>query len=177
MPDTEGRTFEPGERPRRAVPRVAWYTGAIVLAVTGSLAFASLAAGDRSQTGAKASCPSKVAGLTVDWVEFVRFGGRTYQALSNTKSRTIDPSQRGQGLGKITCALSHNSDPNRESKDLPDGTAAFLPLGTALYEIRGYTVSCRIAAENGGKLVVYLAQHEVNRRPTPVCGNDHSPPP
>ena len=189
LPDTEDRTLEPGEQPRRAVPRVVWYIGMIVVfAVAGSIVFAARAGDDRpssslslsptsSSSRSTAPCPAEGGDAIVDWVQFIRFDGRTYLAQYGTGPRTIDPSQRGRVIGNIRCSLSDRSDPNRETKDFPDGTAPFLPVGAALYEIRGYTVSCRIAAEDQGKLVVYLAEHEVNGKSAPVCGNDHSPPP
>ena len=83
------------------------------------------------------------------------------------KARSTDPADY-QRVPRPVAAMA---------KDFPDGTAPFLPVGAALYEIRGYAVSCRIAAEDHGKLVVYVAEREVNGRSTPVCGNDHSPPP
>jgi hypothetical protein len=41
--------------------------------------------------------------------------------------------------------------------DLHDGNAAFLPVGTVLYAVKGYAASFRVAARRNGQILLYEA--------------------
>ena len=49
-----------------------------------------------------------------------------------------------------------------------NGTASFLAAGSAIYQVRGYQRSCRLAAYLHGRLQVYLAQTTVHHHSAPV---------
>ena len=64
----------------------------------------------------------------------------------------------GQVVTRVRCSFQQLNDHTQQQTPLPrDGDAAFLPPGTAVYAIRGWSPRCRLAAEHDGRLYVYLA--------------------
>jgi hypothetical protein len=100
----------------------------------------------------------------IDYVDFLQFGGRMYMASY--------PPIKGAVLGRVIthvrCSLAAEEDQRRGAPPVIDGTAAFLAVGAAVYEVRGYPPSCRLAAYLYGRLQVYLAQTTVRQHVRPL---------
>ncbi len=91
----------------------------------------------------------------VDWVDFVRFDGITYLANTDRGSRALVTADLGPIYATVRNMLSGNvNDPGYRSRD---GDAAFLPPGTAVYEVKGYASSFRLAAQHAGHIALYEA--------------------
>lgn len=102
--------------------------------------------------------------IAVDYVDFLQFGGRMYIASY--------PPIKGVALGRVIthvrCSLVAEEDQRRGAAPVIDRTAAFLAAGAAVYEVRGYLASCRLAAYLHGRLQVYLAQTTVHHHIEPL---------
>ena len=89
-----------------------------------------------------------------DWVNFVRFGGISYVA-SVDAGRDLQPADLGAQFATVHFRLDGNvSDPNYQPQD---GDAAFLDAGTAIYRVNGYVPTFRLAAHQGGQIVLFEA--------------------
>jgi hypothetical protein len=119
---------------------------------------------------ALAACPaghllSHRAVIYIEWVDFLRFRGRQYVAAPAV---TIGASQLGPVITHIRCSLAARDDHRHADIPIVDGSAAFLPAGSAVYEVLGYSPRCRLAGYWGGQLRVYLAQHTLRRQSAPL---------
>jgi hypothetical protein len=106
------------------------------------------------QPPAGLGCPPRMSGNSiVDYVDFVRFGGREYIAGRTGTAQKVPRASLGRRLGTVRCDLSAvRPDPYYHPVD---GDAGYLPAGTPLYEIRGTPTGKRIAALVGKDWVVY----------------------
>jgi len=102
--------------------------------------------------------------VAIDYVDFLRLGRRMYFASTGA----ITKSQLGHLITHVRCSLAAEEDQRHAEPPLISGTAAFLPVGSAIYQVRGYPASCRLAAYLHGRLQVYLAQDTVHRHAAPV---------
>jgi len=121
---------------------------------------------------ARAGCPSgrlppHGGRVEIEWVDFLQFGGRQYVAGLGP-AVTIGPSQLGPVITRIRCSLAARDDHRHADIPLVDGSAAFLPAGAPVFEVRGYPPRCRLAAYRGGRLRVYLAQRDLHGHSAPV---------
>src|SRR5690242_17283868 len=92
--------------------------------------------------------------IVIDWVNFVRFGGISYLA-SVDAGRDLQPADLGAQFATVRFRLDGNvSDPNYQSQD---GDAAFLDAGTPIYRMNGYAPTFRLAAHQGGHIVLFEA--------------------
>ncbi len=128
---------------------------------------------ERSQSvRAKAACPAgrllpHRQEVMIEWVDFLQVGGRQYVAgLGPTVS--ISRTQLGPVITRVRCSIAANDDHRHVGFRLADGSAAFLPAGAAVYEVRGYLPRCRLAGYWGGQLHAYLAQHDVHGHSAPL---------
>lgn len=72
------------------------------------------------------------ANVSIDWVDFVKWDGRSYEAMYNRA--LTDPSDIGPGVGEVKFKLEGNvHTPGYRSKN---GDAAYLEPGTVLYELK-----------------------------------------
>lgn len=91
----------------------------------------------------------------VDWVDMVRWNGREYDSFTDAKSAppTAEP---GPEVTRVRCSLvaadDHRHTPPRTDVD---GTATYLPVGTAVYQVEGVAAECEVAAWLDGRLHVY----------------------
>ena len=113
---------------------------------------------------AEAACPAgrllpHGGRVEIEWVDFLQFGGLQYFAGLGP-AVTIRPSRLGPVITRVRCSLAATDDHRHVGIPLVDGTAAFLPAGAAVFEVRGYSPRCRLAGYVGGQLHVYLAQHD-----------------
>jgi hypothetical protein len=110
------------------------------------------------------SCP-KVAGgngyAAVDYVDFVQALGHNYVAdLAGHRVRATR-AELAQVVLRSRCSFSALND--RTQKDpgkARDGDTAFLPPGTPIYALKGWSQECRLAAEHDGRVHVYLAMDD-----------------
>jgi len=93
-------------------------------------------------------------GEAVDYIDFFQLGGRFYEVVDSP----VSASQLGRVVGHIRCSLAAGEDPGRGPAPVIDGTASFLPAGAPVYELRGYSPTCRLAAYLDGRLQLYFAQ-------------------
>lgn len=111
--------------------------GLLVLALVSSCGFPGFGAG----------CTNEI-----DWVDFVQVGSVQYVA-STTSIAPIPESALGPVFTHVKRTLSRKvCDPGYRPKD---GDAAFLPAGTAIYEVRGFDPRARLAAHREGRIVIY----------------------
>jgi hypothetical protein len=89
----------------------------------------------------------------IDWVDFIKWQGKEYHAVYN--GFISDPSLIGDKIGVTNFKVSENiTDTGYKTKD---GDAAFLPKGTALYNIKNMTGFIAVKDEfqiNGYQLYV-----------------------
>ena len=102
----------------------------------------------------------------VEYVDFLELGGRTYVAGLGPPV-TIDASGLGPVIAHIRCSVAASDDHRHAGIGVVDRSAAFLPAGAAVYEVRGYSPDCRLAGYWAGRLRVYLAQRDVHGHSAP----------
>jgi hypothetical protein len=135
---------------------------------TGPAALTAVRSPDR-HAHLRAGCPlgrvmSPGRSIAVDYVDFLQFGGRMYIASY--------PPIKGVVLGRVIthvrCSLVAEENQQRGAAPVIDRTAAFLAAGATVYEVRGYSPSCRLAAYLHGRLQAYLAQTTVHHHIEPL---------
>jgi hypothetical protein len=93
----------------------------------------------------------------VDYVDFVQANDKSY--LLGTPVTTVGDSDLGTEQFRIRCSLSAFND---RTHQLPpaarNGDAAFLPVGTPVFAVKGWSPQCRLAARRRGAWSIYLAQ-------------------
>lgn len=100
-------------------------------------------------------CASGGGPAEIDWADFVRVDGVTYEADSVYGAR-LKESDIGDEFARTRCKLSDVvADPNYVSRD---GDAAYLEPGTPLFEIEQYDPSFRVAVEREGEWTIYEAE-------------------
>ena len=114
---------------------------------------------------ALALAPACTSGVTtVDWVDFIQFDEIRYFRASPPVA--IDDSYLGTQFAQVKFNVSDNvTDPYYRSED---GDAAFLDVGTPVYEVRGYSPNFRLAASFDGQLILY----EADSNPSATVGAD-----
>jgi hypothetical protein len=105
-------------------------------------------------------CPS-VHGegfAAIDYVDFIHAFGQQYLARVGEKPIEVDESDLGQVVLRSRCSLSALNDRTHKTPDEErDGDTGFLPPGTPIYAINGWSPHCRLAARSPGGLLAYLA--------------------
>jgi hypothetical protein len=100
---------------------------------------------------AGAGCASGGGSAVIDWTDFIRLDGVTYQ--SNYYEKGLAKSDVGEPIAEVRCKISDVvTDPEY---DLRDGDAAYLEPGSTIYSVRGYPSSFRIAAFRDGQWLLY----------------------
>jgi hypothetical protein len=107
-----------------------------------------------------------------NWLDFVRWGGRTYHPrLGNVAGRPDVPI--GEQIGIVTCnlkALAAELERDREvTGPALTGNASFLPVGTKLFAVNDFDHDCRIAAVVDGETREYLAAQVASDDPDPCA--------
>lgn len=93
--------------------------------------------------------------VVIDWVNFIRFNGITYVAVSATTGRPLAESDLGPVFATVTFKLDGNvQNPGYQSKD---GDAAFLDVGTQIFTVKGYRSTFRLATDENHTLTLYEA--------------------
>jgi len=108
--------------------------------------------------------------VEISWVDFIVFDGITYEAIG-----VYDPvevwaqlgaKQKKMSLGKEFGVVAFNVSENIHDSDyrIKDGDAAFLPVGTKLYEVDGYLPSFRLALKVGELIKIYEVSENNNAK-------------
>ena len=93
----------------------------------------------------------------LDYADFVRVGGITYNADSRPLSgRGLREGDLGAQVAVVRCKLGDHMVEDPAQRYL-DGDAAYLDTGTALYALKGYRPAFRLAARRDGELVLFEA--------------------
>jgi hypothetical protein len=104
--------------------------------------------------------------VEIEWVDFLQFGGRQYIAgFGPSTTNHLPP--LGPAISHVRCSLAASVDHRHIDIPLVNGSAAFLPAGAAIFEVRGYSPGCRLAGYVDGRLHVYLAQRQLRGRSAP----------
>ena len=110
------------------------------------------------------SCPAVSSGngyAAVDYVDFVQAFGHNYVADLAGHSVKATRADLGPVMLRSRCSFSALND--RTHKDpgkARDGDTGFLPAGTAIYAVNGWSQQCRLAAVHDGRVHVYLAMDD-----------------
>lgn len=76
----------------------------------------------------------------------------------NLPAVPVAVSEIGAEQFRVRCSLSQLNDQTHAAPAAPrDGDASFLPAGTPVHEISGWSPTCRLAAQLAGTWRVYLA--------------------
>jgi hypothetical protein len=90
----------------------------------------------------------------IDWVNFIEVGSTQYVAGLQPPT-ILQESDLGPIYAHVKFKVSGNvCDP---SYRLKDGDAAFLDVGTAIYQVNGQSRRTELAARFSGQIVVYKA--------------------
>lgn len=80
----------------------------------------------------------------IEWVDFLMINNiRYYQNDGGTKEATSN--QLGDKVGEVSYMLSEHACSDHVAKN---GDAAFLPIGTDIYAMKGYKIEFRVIADN-----------------------------
>ena len=126
----------------------------VLVVATMLLAGCTLARGLTSTT-----CPSSrrlLPQAAADHIDFVQVDGITYQArTAGPTGPELHDSDLGAQVSVVRCKLADHivEEPGGQL----DGDAAYLDPGTAVYAVRGYRPSFRLAARREGKPVLFEA--------------------
>ena len=89
----------------------------------------------------------------VDWADVIRFEGITYLAADSGVGRPLRKSDLGPKFAEVKLRLQ--DDANSQRCCIKNGDAAYLDVGTPVYEVNGYDPSFRLAANDGKALKLY----------------------
>jgi hypothetical protein len=110
--------------------------------------------------------------VAVDYVDFIQVDGRTYIANLSRQAGSVSRADLGRTVLVSRCAFSRLNDRTGQAPaETRDGDTGFLLPGTPVQKIRGWSVSCRLAAAHDGRLNVYLAYRDGDdvARPRPCA--------
>ena len=99
-------------------------------------------------------CTSGHSAVQIDYTDFVKLAGITYQAAWTAPVRGLQNADLGSMYGKVKVKLEGSQDPNHQ---LQDGDAALLAPGTQVYRVNGYRPTFRVAARHDDRLTLYEA--------------------
>jgi hypothetical protein len=97
-----------------------------------------------------------------DYLDFVRFGGVTYHVADHGVGRPIASDDLGPRFAVVR-ANPPTSGPPLTYRPR-DGDAAFLPVGSPVFTVKGYHPSFRLAASHHGRLRLYETEEAAGAR-------------
>lgn len=103
--------------------------------------------------------------VMVDWIDFLQLHGVQFIAGMDAQAQPLAANELGPVVARVRCELSMLSFSQTPGPPVDDD-AAYLPVGTEVRAIKGFTTSCRVAARVHGVYRVYLAHHDVGGRST-----------
>ncbi|MCP1161086.1 hypothetical protein [Bacillus infantis] len=89
----------------------------------------------------ESDCPPNAV---IEWVDVLMVNGIKYEGGDEGLSEGEAP-EKGKKIGEVTYTLADNACLGHKLKN---GDAAFLPVGTEIYEIAGYRSDFRVLADN-----------------------------
>ncbi|HSS94752.1 MAG TPA: hypothetical protein VLR46_12315 [Candidatus Dormibacteraeota bacterium] len=93
--------------------------------------------------------------MQIDWVNFIQVGSTQYVADGQQPPAVLQASDLGPVHAHVKFKVSGNvCYPNYRLKD---GDAAFLDVGTPIYQVNGQPPGQRLAARFNGQIVLYTA--------------------
>jgi hypothetical protein len=93
--------------------------------------------------------------VSIDWINFVQWDGVTYVSEMVPSPAGASGPALGAEVGTVKRKLADNeTDPHHK---LQDGDAGFLAAGTAIYGLREYKTSFRVAVRSSSGIVIYEA--------------------
>jgi hypothetical protein len=107
------------------------------------------------------SLPLGTRAATCDYVDFIRFGGTTYEVADHGVGRAIGRRDLGPMLARVT---ANPPATDCRSYSPRDGDAAFLAPRSPVYMVKGYRPSFRLAASQRGHLRLYEASEAEGAR-------------
>ncbi len=117
----------------------------------------------------RADCPPIASGAPVadvDYVDFLQARGAQY--VADLGPPVFTPANLGAAQLRVRCSFSRlNAQTQRLTPKPGDGDSAYLPAGTPVYAIDGWSPRCRLAAKHGGRWHVYLATQPKAAHTTP----------
>ncbi|MBT2292926.1 hypothetical protein J7E73_28190 [Paenibacillus albidus] len=127
--------------------------GAAALAGCGATGNEQVQPETRPKLQAATAVPEPIAeqtaepcGAVIEWVDFLMINDiKYYQNYDGTKE--VPAEQRGDMVGEVSYMLNEHACTNHVTQN---GDAAFLPIGTEIYALKGYTPEFRVEA--GGKI-------------------------
>jgi hypothetical protein len=143
--------------------------GAVVAALALVAGCASAAGTTTAVAGGppKENCPPTKGGsgyAAVDYIDFIQAFDHQYDAWFDPKPVRVRKSQLGRIVLRSTCSLSAVNDRTHKVPGEPrEGNTAFLPVGTPIYAIDGWSPRCRLAARSAGQLRAYFAMRNDTR--------------
>jgi hypothetical protein len=110
------------------------------------------------------SCPHVSGGngyAAVDYVDFVQAFGHNYLADYAGHVVRATRADLAQVVLRSQCSFSALNDRTYKDPGKPrDGDTAFLPPGTPIYAVKGWSQECRLAAIHDGRVHIYLAMDD-----------------
>jgi hypothetical protein len=107
----------------------------------------------------------------IDYVDFVQHGGRQYladQYLAGLDADAVERADLDEEVTRSRCSFSQYNERTGQDPGPPrNGDTGFLPPGTPIHAVRGWAPECRLAAEHGGELRVYVALDPTTETATP----------
>ncbi|MBC9822818.1 hypothetical protein [Terrabacter sp. MAHUQ-38] len=93
----------------------------------------------------------------IDYTDFVVHNGVTYSSRPD-RPKASAPTQLGSELFRVSCSFSSLNERTQSERPEPtEHSAAFIPAGSAVFELRGWPAACRLAAQHDGSWFVYIA--------------------
>jgi len=92
--------------------------------------------------------------VQIDWVDFIQVGSTQY--VAGPGATTLQDSDLGPVVGHVKFKVDGTvCDPSYRPKD---GDAAFLEVGTPIYQVNGQAASLVLAARRDGRILTYAAK-------------------
>ncbi|WP_341279630.1 hypothetical protein [Paenibacillus sp. FSL H8-0537] len=88
--------------------------------------------------------PAESCNAIIEWVDFLMINGIKYQYNYEGTGKTADD-QLGEKVGEVSYMLNDHACTDHVEKD---GNAAFLPIGTEIFAMKGYKPEFRVIASN-----------------------------
>jgi hypothetical protein len=109
-----------------------------------------------SVAGCPALPPSEPGkGVAVDFGDIVQAHGRAYL---RDRTSTLTTEDIGDLQFRISCSLSRLNDVTHQlTPAARDGDATFLPAGTPVYAVKGWSPLCRLIASSNDTWAIYVA--------------------
>ena len=108
------------------------------------------------------SVPLGARAASCDHVDFIRFGGVSYEVADHGVGRAVGRSDLGPVFARVAANPPATGDCRTYAPR--DGDAAFLTPGSPVYRVNGYRPSFRLAASRHGHLRLYEASEAQGAR-------------